>query len=237
MQSNNQSFLSTYIITPILLAVTTLIVYWPSLQYGFQFDDINNIQKFFNIRHWGLAKLFFNDPRWMGTWLNTINYRLSEFNPYSYRVLNVTIHIAAAICIFYTLLYAFSFLKKKSFARTHAYTVSLITTILFLLHPVQTQTVSYIIQGRLEGLASLFTMGVVLSFLHFARAQEWYKKSLYGALGIALLLLGCGTKEIFIVTPFMVLLVDWFFVCQGEWKEFKKHWWVHLVTFGLVGGM
>ena len=193
MQSKKQSFISTYIITPILLAAATLIVYWPSLNFGFQFDDINNIQKFFGIRHWGLAKLFFKDSRWIGTWINTLNYRWSGFNVYSYRVTNVAIHVAAAICIFYTLLYAFSFLKKKSFARTHAYTVSLITTLLFLLHPVQTQTVSYIIQGRLEGLATLFTMGVVLTFLLWCRAKEKRAKILYGLLGIALL----GARAVF----------------------------------------
>ena len=37
-----------------------------------------------------------------------------------------------------------------------------------MLHPVQTQTVSYVIQGQLEGLAGLFIMAIVLSFIFMA---------------------------------------------------------------------
>ncbi|MEX0672148.1 MAG: tetratricopeptide repeat protein [Candidatus Babeliales bacterium] len=231
------SVIITYVMTPFLLALATIIAYFPSLTYDFQFDDINNISKFFDIRHWGFKELFFKDSRWIGTWLNTINYQLSAFNPYSYRVLNVAIHVAAAVCIFFVVFSLLSYIHKKHFARTYAYAISLVTTILFLLHPVQTQTVSYIIQGRLEGLASLFAMGVILAMIKWVAAPTTAQKIVYGLLGMALLVLGCGTKEIFIVTPFLLLLVDWFFISQGSWHVFKRNWPIHMMAFSIVGGV
>ena len=237
MNTQQKESLITYLLTPFALAFSTLLFYLPSLQYKFQFDDINNIRKFFHIRHLGLKELFFSDTRWIGTWLNTLNYRWSEFDPFSYRLTNITIHIATGIGLFYVLLLAFSFLKKKQFVRIHAYTISLIASLFFLLHPVQTQTVSYIIQGRLEGLSALFMMLVLVSFLKFAQAKTRFVK-VVSFISLAIFAaFGCCTKEIFIVTPLLIPLVDWFFVAQGKWSSFKKRIWVHAFLFGIVGSL
>ena len=114
--------------------------------------------------------------------------------------------------------------KKSASLAQRALPVAFFTALLFLLHPVQTQTVSYVIQGQLEGLASLFMMALALCYLLYHRSTSWMVKIPLLFLITVLGIFSCGTKEIAILSPVMLLLIDWFFVSQGELRELKKKW-------------
>ena len=47
-----------FVVPPIVLSLLTLIFYWPSRGYEFQFDDIANIVKHYGIRHHTFNDLF-----------------------------------------------------------------------------------------------------------------------------------------------------------------------------------
>lgn len=226
-----------WLLPPWILAALTALSYYPSLNYRFQFDDIANIQKLFSIRHSNFNSLFFNGPRWIPFWLNSINYQLGGFAPFYYRLFNVSFHIVTGIFVFYLVSIALSGLKKNSFFKQYSYAIAYTTTALFLLHPVQTQTVSYVIQGRMEGLAGLFVIAMGISFLKFAQANSLFAKVFFGSLLIISGFLSCGTKEIAIVSPFLIMLLDWFFVAEGDWQSFKKRLFIHAGIFIMIYGI
>ncbi len=212
----------TYIITPIILLISTFATYYPSLFYDFQFDDIANIKKFFALRTHTFWNFAFKGSRWISYWLNTVNYSLGKFNPFYYRLGNVFFHIITGLLIFFVTIKILQQTKKDSLYFINALPIATITAILFLLHPVQTQTVSYVIQGQLEGLAGLFIMAIVLSFVFMTTTKN---KILFYILNLLIFLLGyisCGTKEIAILSPCMLLLIDWFFIAHGDFKKIKK---------------
>lgn len=225
-----------WVVPPVLFLVAGVLFYRPSFSYPFQFDDLANITKFFNIRHLTLNDLFFAHSRWISTWLNAVNFRMGSFEPHYYRMFNVAFHILTAILIYYFLSLALTRLKKESFFRKHAFALSTCTSLLFLLHPVQTQTVSYVIQGRMEGLAGLFVMALALCFMGFSYVQSSIGKVALTVLLCIIAAFSCGTKEIAIVSPLLLLLVDWFFVAQGDFASLKKRWWVHLAVWCVVVG-
>jgi len=222
------------LIPPLFLSVITALVYYPSLNYEFQFDDIANITKHFNIRHYSLKQLFFSGPRWISYWLNSLHYKLGRFEPFSYRVGNVLIHIMAGILLFFLLKITLLHLKKDSFFKTNAPTLAFLTALFFLLHPVQTQTVSYVIQGQLEGLAALLILSMALVFTLLTRVQSIVGKIILTLLFFSLTFLSSGTKEIAIISPAVILLVDWFLLAQGDWRELKKRWWLYTVLSTMV---
>ena len=211
-----------WIIPPALLSIITALVYRLSFHYEFQFDDIANITKHFDIRHNSLKMLWFTGTRWISYWLNSVHYSIGKFDPYSYRVGNTIIHSANGILIFFFLFTVLTRLKKESFYKKHAFVLACLTAALFLLHPVQTQTVSYVIQGELEGLSALAILSMSLCYTYFATAQKTVAKIISGILLFGLAILSCGTKEIAIISPALLLLVDWFFVAQGNIKSLKK---------------
>jgi protein O-mannosyl-transferase len=204
-----------------LLATLTIAFYWPSLKYEFVFDDINIIKKFYNIRHWGLKQLFFHHARWISFWLSTVCYKFDGFNPFAFRLLNLIFHIttgATLTTLFYLML---TNLKSKSFFKEYATEIALLFGALFLLHPAQTQTVTYVVQGQLEGLAALFVSSILLCYF-VAQQSIGLKKTILISLTFLLSIISTGTKEIAIVSPILIALIDWFFIAQGDRKDFGK---------------
>jgi tetratricopeptide (TPR) repeat protein len=215
------------IIPPCFLLFLTGLIYYPSLHYEFQFDDIANIKKHFEIRHYVFSKLFFSGTRWISYWLNSLHYKIGKFDPFSYRLGNVIIHSLNGILVFLILLLILQRLTQKSFFTRNAFALSFITALLFLLHPVQTQTVSYVIQGQLEGIAAFFSLSMVLCFLLFNYSSSLWVRILNIVLFFILGIFSTGTKEIAIVTPALIILVDWFFVARGSWQSLKSRFVLH----------
>jgi len=222
------------IVTPCILACITALTYYPSLHYDFQFDDIANIQKHFLIRHYTFKNLFFTGARWISYWLNAIHYSIGKFDPFSFRVGSLIIHSINGVLLFFFILFALSHSKGNNFFKRHAALIATITAMLFLLHPVQTQTVSYVIQGQLEGLACMAILAMALTFLHYCYNPSDTKQYALLALLVALAFTSCGTKEIAFISPFLIILVDWFFVAHGSWHSLKKRLWLHGLLFTII---
>jgi hypothetical protein len=147
-----------------------------------------------------------------------------------YRAFNLMFHIITGLLIFFLILELFKFLEKDSFLSRNAVLIAFMTSAFFLLHPVQTQAVSYVIQARMEGLATLFIVATVFGFVKIFTTKNLFFKFFWAVFGIACGLCSCGTKEIMIVTPALILLVDWFFISQGKWSNFKKRF-VYYASF------
>ncbi len=224
-----------HFIAPVTLTSITACGYSFSLNYDFQFDDFSTIRNHFALKNDTFWNLAFKTPRWISHWLNLQNYQLGGFEPFYYRTFNVAFHIGTGLLIFYIVRNAFLRLKKESYCKERANVIAFVTALLFLLHPVQTQTISYVIQGQLEGLAGFFVMSLILVFLKLTQAQTRVKKYSLTTLLFALSYIACGTKEIAILSPVMLLMIDWFFVAQGDMQDLKKRWALHLLLFGLVG--
>lgn len=208
----------------VVLVAATVIAYYPSLSYDFQFDDIFNIKKYFHLRIQDLKSWAFGGGRWISYVLNAIHYKLGKHDPFVYRRSNMIFHLTTGLLIFFVTYLSFSGLKKYASLAKKALPIAFFASLLFLLHPVQTQTVSYVIQGQLEGLANLFVMAIILFYMFYQKNSSWTVKAPLLALITAFGILSCGTKEIAILSPLMLILFDWFFISQGDSSEIKKKW-------------
>jgi protein O-mannosyl-transferase len=206
---------------PCILTFFTILIYAPSLNYPFNFDDIANITKRFAIRYEDHLSRWWKHSRWFGDWLNSLNFRYARFDPFYYRIINIMIHTLTGILVFFLFLHLCRFLKKKPFFYNNAILIATVTSAFFLLHPVQTQTVSYVTQARVEGIASLFVIATIFLFVQALRAKNIWIKIFYFTIFLIAGILSAGTKEIVVVVPFLLVLIDWFFVSQEQWKIFK----------------
>jgi len=197
------------------------------LTYGFVFDDFPTILEYIHARTLDVKGLFFNGSRWISRILNQYTFTRWKDNPFGYRIFDVLLHIIIGIMVFIFVAKLLSGLKKNAFLQKHAYILAILVSGLFLLHPAQTQTVTYITQMRLEGLVVFFVFAVLISFLFAARApSSVLKYSLYGV-SFILAAFATGTKEIIVTLPALVVLVDWFFIAEGDWNDFKTRLWAH----------
>ena len=227
-----------WMLLPLLLVAITGYIYYPSLSYAFEFDDLANIEKLFAVRHTTLKSIFLQNSRWISYWLNALYYhwlpQSAKFDPFIYRFGNLIIHCLTGILVFFMIKLASMHATRNKFFHYYGTFIAFLTSGLFLLHPVQTQTVSYVIQGQLEGLAGFFTVAIITCFLAFCYYTNPVARALCAVLLFFLAFIACGSKEIIIICPLLVLLVDWFFVAQGEWRLLKSRRWMHTLLFVLV---
>jgi tetratricopeptide (TPR) repeat protein len=124
-----------------------------------------------------------------------LNHALGGLAVEGYHALNLAIHLAAALTLF-------------GLVRTTAAPVgvALAAALLWVAHPLQTESVTYIAQ-RAESLAGLFSLLTLYCFCRAARASG-ATRSIFSALSVVSCLCGMMTKETVAVAPLLVLLYD-----------------------------
>jgi hypothetical protein len=137
-----------------------------------------------------------------------LNYYFHQYDVFGYHLVNVVIHILTGWCLYFfaktTLVVA-----QVTRAKKEAMFVALTAATLWLVHPVQTQSVSYIIQ-RMNSLAGLFFVLAMLCYVQGRVRLGWQRALLFVGCGLAGIL-AVGSKEMAITLPFFVILYEWYF--------------------------
>jgi tetratricopeptide (TPR) repeat protein len=113
---------------------------------------------------------------------------------------------------------------QAGFQHDNAHLVALTVALLWTLHPLQTEAVTYIIQ-RTESLMGLFFL---LTFYCFIRSVEAPRPRRWQVLAVVACLLGVGTKEVAAVAPILVFLYDRTFVAGSFRGAWRRRRWLHL---------
>ncbi len=138
-----------------------------------------------------------------------LNYSLDEFNPYWYRLANVAIHAVNAILV-YALVTALlrSSTLAASLQRGSVLFISATAALMFAVHPLATESVTYIVQ-RFTSLVVLFSLlSLCLYFASCSVASRWGRWLLRGG-AVAAVLLAMQTKEDAFMIPLLAVLLDW----------------------------
>lgn len=207
--------------------ILTSLVYLPSLNGPIIFDDFH---------------LPFSDPNaarmparfWIGGvrpllmatyWLN---YAISGTATFSYHAVNLLLHSVSAVIVFFVLR---RLLKLASIGR-NAFLFSLFGAGIFLLHPLQSESVAYI-AGRSELVSGLFVVTAWLVFLNHFESQTTGATALKILLLTAAALLG---KESAISLPALLLATDFYWSRSSFRDQIRSRWklYVPMVFGGLV---
>lgn len=221
------------IIPSTIISLITYLVYLPTFKYPFIYDDMPTITENIHVLNGNFltTNVIFAFNRWISRIYHSFIYKIWGKNPTPFRIINLSMHIIIGLLIFFTFFKLLSNLKQNSFAQKNAYLISLFTSCLFLLHPTQTQTVTYITQMSLEGMVTLFIFAVITTFVYAAYAKNKFIKYILYISSIILTLFSAGTKEIIIVLPALVIIVDLFFIAQGDLQNLKKRLPFHFILW------
>ncbi len=110
-----------------------------------------------------------------------LDYQIWKLNPLGYHLTNLLLHLVTSILVFYLL--------RKLLAEQW---IALFGSVLFALHPAQTEAVAWI-AGRNDVLLGLFTMMMLLSYVHYREQTE--KRLPFYLLSIVSFALAIFTKE------------------------------------------
>lgn len=185
----------------------------------FLFDDNIRIVEEPRIRRlWPVASLLSGERPVVDLSL-AVNYALGGLNPWGYHAFNLAVHILAGLTLLgiirrtMTLYFANREPQNidnrlspidNSFVSLIAFAIALI----FVVHPLQTQSVTYIIQRgeSMMGLFYLLTLYCAIRAIDAARQWSWH------FLAVIFCGLGMATKAVMVTAPMMVLAYDWVFL-------------------------
>ena len=233
----------------VILVAAAWCLYGGTMGYPFLFDDQPNIRDNESIRSWdGVCNLFVSNGRPVAMLTFAGNYAVSKNFVWSYHFVNLLIHCAAGLTLYgvvrRTLLLGGTGDQADeqidhsretdvgliASARSHASSIALAISLLWIVHPLQTQAVTYIVQ-RMESLASLLFL---LAIYGLVRGKSSAKPALWYLLTIASCWLGMGCKQTTTACPLILLLYDRIFLASS-WKSMIPRWWVHVGTFLSIG--
>lgn len=146
-----------------------------------------------------------------------LNYLADGMNPRGFRAVNIAIHCGNALLLFCTLAQMLRASRKRGeLSPSSAGFIALTAALLFLVHPLQIESVTYVVQ-RFTSLGTLFYLATVLTFLRANQAEDGRIARRWRVLSVGSLLVGMLSKEILFTAPFMLLLLDWL-VMGTPWK-------------------
>jgi Flp pilus assembly protein TadD len=192
---------SAYIFHPVfavvLLSLLGSAIYANSLGNGFVFDDLGLVVQNPQIREirqlpgiLGLVGRAAYRP--LRTASYAIDYHFFGLNPAGYHAINILIHIVNGSLVFFTLR---ALLNRPRPA--------LLAAILFIVHPVQTDSVTYI-SGRRD---LIFTLFYLIGFYAFVRYRGT-RRARYLLFAGASYLLSLLSKEMAITLPLLCFCYD-----------------------------
>jgi len=198
-----------------LLVVAVVAVYANSFGGPFVFDDALSIVENPSIRQlWPLTAVL-SPPSGQGITVEgrplvnlsfALNYAISGPAPWSYHAVNLAIHTLAALTLFGLVRRTLESRRTPS-----AGLVAFSAALLWAVHPLQTESVTYLAQ-RTESLMGL----CLLATLYFFQRQQFFWSCLACLLGMA-------TKEVMVVAPLLVVLYDRTFVAGSFRAGWARH--------------
>jgi tetratricopeptide (TPR) repeat protein len=232
----------------LLIITAGTLAYYNSFQGMFLFDDEHAITA-----NAGLRRLWPPWPAMFGAGQGNrplvglslaVNYQLGEsasprpwpaeagfakvgtggYDPWGYHAFNLAVHLLAALVLFGLVRRTLLLDGLGERFAPAALALALAVALLWMVHPLQTESVTYIIQRSesLVGLALLSTLYLALRGFTAARPGPWYVAA------VVTCALGMATKEVMLVAPVVVLAYDSLLVARGVGEALRRRWRFYL---------
>lgn len=219
----------------ILLGSLILVCYSNTFNSSWHFDDIPNITENKNIQlhihnlSWEkLKKVVKSDLdtrviRPVASYTFAINYIISQYDTWSYHIVNICIHLICAFIVYLVFWESLNLISKDyhdSLSAISLSDIALLGAILWALHPIQTQAVTYIVQ-RVASMSAMFYMIAFYCYIRFR-----LHKGIFGKIGLIVLVLmfwglALGSKENTALLPLAILGYEVAFFNFSFWRNRK----------------
>jgi protein O-mannosyl-transferase len=168
-----------------------------------------------------------------------LNYAVHGLSVAGYHLVNLLLHVATAFVLFGILRRTLASTRLAPRFGGHATPLAFVVTLVWQVHPLLTDTVTYI-SGRTEILAALFLLLTLYCVIRGAAAGAAERRRaawLWYAGAVAACAVGTGAKEILVAAPLLVLLYDRLFIAQSYRQAFRERAWVYaglVATLALI---
>ena len=195
-----------------VLFAVAFMCYGNSLNADFHLDDLHQIVNNQYVKSLRNVPSFFVNPE-RGSFYSSariyrpvtfgtfaLSYAMSGYDRWGYHLFNIIVHALNA-CLVYLVLAS----ALRGLGREESRFAALAPALLFAVHPLQTDAVTYI-SGRSILLASFFCLLALLAFIEYRRGR--LSATLFFAASLALSMLGMMSKEAAVCLPGLMFAYD-----------------------------
>ncbi len=210
-----------------IIILAAFAAFAPAIRAPFAFDDVGSITGNPTIEHvLPLSVSLHPPPRLAVSARPAVNLSLAIDHELSaatgsttlvYRATNVLLHIVCGLLLLGVVRRTMSFSSLGARANESANTVALVSAALWLLHPIQTDAVDYVIQ-RTELLVSACYLATLYASIRAWDATTRHRRTAWLVAGVAACFVGMASKEVMVTAPFVVALYDRTFRASS-WRE------------------
>ncbi len=222
-----------------LIVGVALVAYSNTFHVPFHFDDRPNITENPNVQirvfTWeNVERLIKNtykeSIRVFSYFTLALNYYFGGVNVFGYHLVNFFIHIASGIFLYWFLLLTFNLPSLREQYGPISYKVALFSSLIFISHPIQTQSVTYIVQ-RMASMAGMFYLLSIVLYIK-GRLSAGRPRIFYLAGAVFTYLLGVFSKENVAILPLFIALYEFYFFQKFDLSPKGKK-----ILLGLVIGL
>jgi tetratricopeptide (TPR) repeat protein len=210
--------------------VLTSVAYAPALDAGFYFDDKQNIVEAPGV-HWdewswqnlqSLRTRVSLSSRPVANLSFALNHLVGGLHPRGWHLVNVLIHLGVGLVLGWLVVELLRDGPPRSGAAGDLPLIAATAVLLFLVHPLNTQAVTYVVQ-RMAALAALGCLLALVCHVRARRASTWRRATLWWTGALAAWLTALGSKETAYALPLVIVTWEWCFR-----REELRHLWSRL---------
>lgn len=228
---------------PLLVLLLAILGYSNSLYSPFVLDDMANIvedphlytKNPFSIQ--GLQQLSqtrYGLKRLIPMLTFAVDHHLSKGSIVQYHLTNIAIHLLAGLAVFFLMRGLFETDRGRKNLRTLSpFAAAITATGLWMLNPVQTNGVTYIVQ-RMTSLAALFYIASLACYIRFRIRDERSTRICFGIATIIFACMAFMSKENAFSLPIAIGMTEAMIVSPDNFKKYIRrvpwHCWFFLFT-------
>lgn len=223
----------------LVLTVFTALVsglYFNTVYSPFVFDDVPFVQQnpdlaMDTLSLENLKKAALASTRPVTNLSFAFNYYYGQHRVAGYHFINMVLHIMTGMGVYFLARILFSMPWFSSRYGLPGW-MPFLAALIWLVHPVQTGSVTYIVQ-RANIMASIFYVWAFVLYAA-ARLSSGQRKNVLWGLCAICGLFGLGAKETVLTLPFFILLFEWFFFQDMNMARIGRLLFILAVFFMLV---
>lgn len=215
---------------PLLVVIAGVMAYWNSFDGAFVLDDDQHIVRNERIRDLSNLGEMLTTQRPLVEISLAVNYAIGELEVWGYHFFNVVVHLLAGLTLFGLVRRTLLLPRCRQRYGEGAAWFALAVALLWVVHPLQTQAVTYVIQ-RGESMMALFYLLILYCLVRgfgSSHARWWYAAAAVSA-G-----LGMGCKAIIITAPAVAILYDRTYLAGSFAEVVRRRRRVHLAVCAAV---
>lgn len=187
----------------VIITAFAFILYYPALKSGFtNWDDqvyVTESQLIQDFSPTGINKMVKTpvaaNYHPLTVLSLALNYKISGFDPFSYHLFNVLLHILNSLLVFY-FIYIITGQKTE---------IAFITGFLFAVHPMHVESVAWV-AARKDVLYSFFFLSALITYCYFYQR----KKTMWLIVTAFLFILSLASKPAAVVLPLILIILDYY---------------------------